>query len=229
MITGVQRRRHLVTSQMRSQSTPFSTKELSIETWPDFEKLFLKRGFVGDGWWCWCTHHHVSSYSLPKYAQPRTREERFENNRRMKRELVEDSCAHGVIVYDREDPIGWCQYGLADELPRTDNSRNYRDVSQPRNKNGLWRITCFVVDEGYRGKGVATIGLEAALDSIGRRGGGLVESYPVIETDQGSNYLYSGTVGMFRKKGFKIVGPFASGRTKTVVMRRRIRSNKGST
>lgn len=147
----------------------------------------------------------------------------------MKRGLVDGGCAHGVLVYAGEDPVGWCQYGPGNELPRTDNSRNYHGLSQPGNKERLWRITCFVVDENYRGKGVAGLGLEAALESIRKQGGGLIESYPVLETDQGSNYLYCGTVGMFRKKGFTIVGPFANGRTKTVVMRRRIRGSKGST
>lgn len=214
---------------MRSLSTSFSTKELSVKTWSDFEKLFLKRGFVGDGWWCWCTHHHVSSYSSPENAQPRTRDERFENNRRKKRELVKDGCAHGILVYAGKDPVGWCQYGLRDELPRNDYSRNYHGSSNPEDKVRMWRITCFVVDENYRGKGVASLALDAALESIKKQGGGLVEGYPVMETDQGSNYLYCGTVGMFRKERFSIVGPFANGRTRTVVMRRRIRAEKETT
>jgi ribosomal protein S18 acetylase RimI-like enzyme len=214
---------------MRLSSNPYSTKELSVETWPDFEKLFLKRGFVGDGWWCWCTHHHVSSYSSLENAQPRTREERFENNRRKKRDLVNDGCAHGILVYAGDNPVGWCQYGLRDELPRTDNSRNYRQFSQAGTPERLWRITCFVVDANYRGKRVASLALKAALESIRRQGGGTVESYPVIETDQGSNYLYCGTVGMFRKERFKIIGPFANGRTRTVVMQRRIRGVKETT
>jgi len=207
---------------MRSKTT-FSTKELSVETWPDFERLFLKRGFVGDGWWCWCTHHHVRSYSTAENAQPSTRDERYENNRKKKRMMVDDGCSHGILVYAGEDPIGWCQFGLSEELPRTDSSRKYRRLSSLVSQYKLWRITCFVVDEHHRGKGVAGLALKAALEAIRKRGGGTVESYPVVETDQGSNYLYSGTVGMFKRAGFKIMGPYASGRTKTVVMRRSIR------
>ncbi len=86
----------------------------------------------------------------------------------------------------------------------------------------MWRITCFVVDEKYRGKGVATIALKAALQAIRQKGGGLVESYPVSETDQGSNYIYCGTVSMFEKVGFKLISPFADGRTKTVIMRKSV-------
>src|SRR5207253_6206471 len=98
----------------------YSTKELSKRTWPDFEKLFLKQGVVGDGWWCWCTHHHVSSYSLPENQQPRTRAERAVRNHRQKAELVENGCAHGILVYAKGEPIGWCQYGPREELPRSE-------------------------------------------------------------------------------------------------------------
>lgn len=69
---------------------------------------------------------------------------------------------------------------------------------------------------------MASAALQAALEEIKSKGGGLVEAYPVSKTDQGSNYLYSGTVTMFEKAGFKIVAPLGEGRTTTVIMRRTI-------
>jgi ribosomal protein S18 acetylase RimI-like enzyme len=200
----------------------YSTKELSRQTWPDFERLFLKRGFVGDGWWCWCTFHHISSYSLPQNRQPPTRAERAVRNRRQKGELVEKGCAHGILVYSKGEPIGWCQYGPREELPRLDHTQNYRRLALEDSKDPLWRITCFVVDKQDRHRGVASFALKAALEAIGKKGGGLVEAYPVSKTDQGSNYMYCGTVRMFEKAGFKTIAPLATGRTATVVMRRKI-------
>jgi GNAT superfamily N-acetyltransferase len=200
----------------------YSTKELSKWTWPDFEELFLKQGVVGDGWWCWCTHHHTSSYSLPQNQQPPTRAERAVRNRRQKEELVEIRCAHGIIVYSKGEPIGWCQYGPREELPRLDHTQNYRRLALEDGKDRLWRITCFVVDKQHRQRGVASFALKAALEAIRKKGGGIVEAYPVSETDQGSNYLYCGTVSMFEKAGFKTTAPLGSGRTATVVMRRKI-------
>jgi len=200
----------------------YSTKELSKRTWPDFEKLFLKQGVVGDGWWCWCMHHHVSSYSLPENQQPRTRAERAVRNHRQKAELVERGCAHGILVYAKGEPIGWCQYGLREELPRADNTEKYRRLALRDGTDKLWRITCFVVDKNYRERGVASAALKAALEAIRKKGGGLVEAYPVSKTDQGSNYMYCGTVGMFEKVGFKKIASLATGRTPTVVMRRTI-------
>ena len=64
--------------------------------------------------------------------------------------------------------------------------------------------------------------MKAALEAIRKKGGGLVEAYPVSKTDQGSNYIYCGTVSMFEKAGFKTIAPLATGRTATVAMRRMI-------
>jgi ribosomal protein S18 acetylase RimI-like enzyme len=91
----------------------------------------------------------------------------------------------------------------------------------PKEENEkLWRITCFVVDKNYRNRGVASTVLKAALESVRNNGGGLVEAIPVRKTDQGPGYMYTRTVSMFKKAGFKIVGSFGTGRMSTVVMRR---------
>ena len=90
------------------------------------------------------------------------------------------------------------------------------------NLEKFWRITCFVVDKNYRKSSVANTALEVALESIRNNGGGLVEAIPVSKTDQGPGYMYTGTVSMFEKAGFKIIVPFATGRTATVLMRRTI-------
>lgn len=204
------------------ETSQYSTRELSGEIWPDLERLFLKRGSVGDAWWCWCTHHHIASYSAPEHQQPRTRAERAERNHEKKRKLVQNNRAHGIIVYSDKEPVGWCQYGQREELPRTDHTNNYQKLKLGDPKDKLWRITCFVVDENYRRKGVANLALSAALEGIKKRGGGLVEAYPVSKTDQGSNYIYCGIESMFQKAKFHKVAPLATGRTSTVVMRRSV-------
>src|SRR2546430_10464703 len=199
----------------------YSTKELSRKTWPDFERLFLKQGAVGDGWWCWCMHHQ-GSCSLPGIEEPMTRADWAVRNRREKRKLVDSSCAHGILVYARGEPVGWCQYGPREELPRIDNTQNYRRLALEGGTERLWRITCLVVDKQHRRCGVASVALKAALEAIRKKGGWLAQAYPVSKTDQGSNYMYCATVKMFEKVGFKTIAPLSTGRTATVVMRRPI-------
>ena len=203
---------------MPSQTAGLRTKELSKRTWPDFEKLFSR----GNGWdHCWCMHFHRPS-SLPKSEWLPSRAERGRRNRRQKAALVENGRAHGILVYADGEPVGWCQYGLQDELPRSDNSRKYAGTA-PNAGQKLWRITCFVVDKRFRRRGVASAALQAALEAIRQKGGGLVEAFPITRWQSRTfgNESTHGTASMFRKAGFKIVAPFGTTRFSThVVMRK---------
>jgi len=150
---------------------------------------------------------------------------------REKRHLVEKGRAHGILVYANREPIGWCQYGFSEDLPRIDKSRNYQALAASGTSVRLWRITCFVVDRKHRKRGVATAALRAALESIRKKGGGLVEAYPLIDWEDlrrselrrrghapsFGNMSTHGTVSMFEKHGFEIVAPF--GGTNVLVRR----------
>ena len=200
-----------------SAAMKLSTKELSGATWPDFLKLFSQ----GNGWdHCFCVHCHRPR-PLPKEQWLPTRTLRAARNRQEQKKLIDKRCSHGILVYANGEPVGWCQYGPREELTRIDNMRTYR-VPVPEIKPGkLWRITCFVVDRKYRRRGIAGVALAAALESIKRQGGGIVEAYPVANWEDKSfgNMSTHGTVSMFKKAGFKRVAPFGN---TNVVMRKKI-------
>ena len=200
---------------MTTAALRYSTKELTKNTLPDFERLFKKHPAPG-AFMCWCMYHQRAR-PLSASKQPLSRVKRAARNRQQKRELVENGCSHGILVYSKEEPVGWCQYGSKEELPRIDNDRSYRKLDPEGDIRRLWRITCFVVDKKYRKRGVAGAALIAALEAIGNKGGGLVEAYPIIRWGAYREYL--GTVSMFKKEGFKIVAPFGKS---NVVMRRNI-------
>ena len=206
---------------MTSQVFTYTTKELSKTTWPDFERLFSQ----GNGFdFCWCMHFQRARLQSAG-ARLRTRVERAARNRRDKRELVEREGAHGILVYADGEPVGWCQYGPCDELPRIDHSRKYQQVAPKVTRENLWRITCFAVLKKYRRRGVASAALKAALEAIRKKGGGLVEAYPIRlwETRAFGNESTHGTASMFEKEGFKPVAPFGPTRFSThVLMRRRV-------
>jgi GNAT superfamily N-acetyltransferase len=201
----------LVTSQVST----FQTRELSTDTWSDFERLFSQ----GGGWdHCQCMHFH-RPHALPKAKHLPTRAERCVRNREEKKALVDRGRAHGILVYVAGEPVGWCQYGPREELPRIDSSRKYQSIVVDDGETPLWRITCFVVHKGNRRRGVATAALAAALEAIKTRGGGLVEAFPLATLTRGSfgNMSTHGTVSMFRKHGFEVVAPFGG---TNVLMRR---------
>lgn len=200
---------------MGPSASECTTKELTKDTLPDFERLFEKHPAPG-AFSCWCMYHHRAR-PLGVSKQRDSRVIRAARNREQKRELVENGTSHGILVFLQGQPVGWCQYGSKEELPRLDNNRSYRGLAPEGDMTRLWRITCFVVDPKYRKRGVASAALKAALEAIGNKGGGLVEAYPIVRWGAYREYL--GTVSMFQREGFKIVAPFGKN---NVVMQRKV-------
>jgi len=192
----------------------FTIRELSSRTFSDFEKIAAKQGG------CWCMYYQRAKPIRLKSSDPEWKK----INRKDKRALVEKGQSHAVLVYDNETPVGWCQYGAKEELPRVDAGRGYRKVERPAGAEKLWRITCFFVDRDYRGKGVAKLALNAALESIKKQGGGIVEAYPVVSKKMAAvaEWRWFGTPGMFKKEGFKTIAPLG---TSGVLMRKTISPN----
>ncbi len=199
---------------MTTKVASYSTKELSTETLPDFEKFFETHPAPG-AYGCWCMYNHRTG-PLTERERQASRVQSAARNRQEKRKLVEKGCSHGILVYAQGEPVGWCQYGSKEELSRIDNNPKYRQVAL-EGDDSLWRITCFVVDKKHRRRGVASIALRAALEAIKKRGGGLVEAYPI--TRWGAYADYRGTVTMFQREGFERIAPFGKD---NVVMRRRV-------
>jgi GNAT superfamily N-acetyltransferase len=166
-------------------------KPLDESTWPDFARLVEKHNGVWGG--CWCMSFHEEGVGPGKSVG---------QNRSEKEGRVREGRAHAVLVYDGSTAVGWCQFGPTDELPRIKLKRDYQ--------NGLtklpdWRITCFFVDRDYRGKGIASIALEGALNEIARLGGGTVESYPedLEGRSTSGSFLYNGTLSIFERQRFQ--------------------------
>jgi GNAT superfamily N-acetyltransferase len=190
--------------------TAYTVRELSADTYPDFEKLALKQGG------CWCMH-----YQREKPVRGVRGEEWKKINRRDKKALVKKGKSHAILVYLGAIPVGWCQYGLREELPRIDAGRGYKKLNPQYEDRKLWRVTCFFVDRAYRGRGVSKFALKAALESIKKQGGGIVESYPVVSKKMAAvpEWRWFGTPGMFEREGFKQDGPLG---TTWVLMRKTV-------
>jgi len=209
--------------QNRAGTMVFSTRELSPQTYSDFERLAAKQGE------CWCMYYQRAkpigrTFEKAAWAKMDKRDRReimVRMNKRDKKRLVQEGRSHAILVYEGRVPVGWCQYGTQDELPRIDAGRNYSKVGPPIGPERIWRITCFFVDRRYRKKGAAKAGLKAALSSIKERGGGVVEAYPVVSKKMAAvpEWLWFGTPSMFEREGFRVVAPLG---TSLVLMRKEI-------
>jgi GNAT superfamily N-acetyltransferase len=202
--------RHDRSPASRSMGPLLEAREFTPSTWKDFEELFRKYDGVQAG--CWCMFSHREGPDGPIQSL-----DRQEANQRDHRALLLRGHAHGILVFREGRAIGWCQFGRREDLPRVERGRKYKSIAGELGPPPNWRITCFFVDRPFRRSGVARVALHAALESIRRRGGGIVEAYPATHGKAVATWF--GTVGMFEREGFAMVRPFGQSH---VLVRREI-------
>lgn len=174
---------------MATRSAPkITTKELSRRRFGDFSDFFHRvHG-------CACTLYFFGRHLTPVAGSAKERalllgapdrsKGHFPHRDLMKqrelaavKELLDQGKAHGILAYADGDPVGWCHFGRADELPvARDETVLARLLA--RDPTSEWRITCLTTRIDHRRRGVATAALAAAIRSIKRRGGGWVEATP---------------------------------------------------
>lgn len=162
---------------------------LTPERWDDFEKLFGSRGACAG---CWCMWWRI----------PRSRfvEQQGERNRAAMKKMVGAGEIPGLLAYCGGEPIGWCAVGPRETYPVLERSR----ILKRMDDRPVWSVVCFFVAKAFRGKGVTVALLQAAVNQVRRRGGKIVEGYPV-EPRKGKipdAFAYTGLVSAFQKTGF---------------------------
>jgi len=122
-------------------------------------------------------------------------------NRAAFRDLVESGRVHGVLAFADGTPVGWCNTEPRADYVRLAHSRVLRrEGAGP----GTWSIGCFYVKAGWRGRGVATRLLAAAVDLAFARGAREVEGYPkpVGPGPAPAAFVWTGTPSLYRTCGF---------------------------
>ncbi len=139
----------------------YHSKPLTKDTWKDFEDLFQKHQGVRGG--CWCTYHQLPSSEYDRLS----REDRKDYHRKR----VEEGFATGLILYEDETPIGWCQFGRGDIFEQLNRNRAYQKLDKDNQATADWRITCIFVDKDHRRKGLSSIILSKTTEMIRDCGG----------------------------------------------------------
>jgi len=125
----------------------------------------------------------------------------YSENKRAKHDLVKQGKAHGIIAYCGGEPVGWCQFGPREELPRTDKKRNYVPTA-----DDLWRVTCLFIAPRHRKSGLASFAVKEAVRAMEKLKVKVVEAYP-LAGERSARDLWMGTPHLFEGVGFKRVGP----------------------
>jgi len=174
----------------------FTFKEVSVDLWPDLERLFGENGACGG---CWC-----QVWRIPRGGKLWD-ETKGAKAKKMMKALFKSGDITGLLAYDGEKPAGWCSYGPRTVFPRVETAKAYRrdDVA------GVWSINCFFIDKNYRRIGLSKLMLEAALKFLRKRKVKIVEGYPVPLTKDGKQlppaFTYQGPLKIFEEAGFEIV------------------------
>lgn len=152
----------------------------------DLVTLFESRGGPKN---CWCM---VWRAMPAKSKKPDSASRKTALTRRVKQGVPV-----GILGYLHDKPIAWCSIA-----PRP----TYRELGGPAeavNEN-IWSLVCFFVTRAYRGQGLTTRLLQAAIDHARRKGATVIEAYPVDPNSP--SYRFMGFVGAFKKAGFVEVG-----------------------
>lgn len=168
----------------------YTTRELSAETFPDFAQFF------GQVHGCACTLYFFGRHLSPVggtadqravslgSAPDRGRKHFPQADVMRARELaavkvlVDRGQANGILVCAGDEPVGWCHFGRADELPAP-SEESVAGTTYARDPSTDWLITCFTTRMDHRRRGLATTALNAAVAAIKTRGGGWIEGVPM--------------------------------------------------
>ena len=178
--------------KQHKKRSPWEFHPLTPERWSDFEELFGKHGAAGG---CWCMWWRLTHKEFAA--------QKGEGNRRAMKAIVDSGRVHGILGYHQRRPVGWCSVAPREDFPRLERSR----ILKPVDRQPVWSVVCFFIAKDYRRRGVGKRLLRTAVDYVSRRGGSILEGYPV-EPRRGATpdlFAYHGLASMFRSVGFKEV------------------------
>jgi GNAT superfamily N-acetyltransferase len=175
-------------------SLKLAFREVDHSNWDDFEQLFAARGGPKS---CWCMVWRATTAEA-KTTDGKSRKAAIHSR-------VRDGVPIGLLGYLAAEPVAWCSIA-----PRT----TYRPLGGPDDfgdaSNAVWSLACFFIRRDLRGQGVGDQMLAAAVAHARRKGGKVLEAYPV-DPDSPS-YRFMGFIGLFERAGFKAISRAGSRR-----------------
>jgi GNAT superfamily N-acetyltransferase len=163
-------------------------RPLTPDRWPALEDLFGELGACNG---CWCMYWRIGAAYRKR---PRA------ENKNAFRDVVECGPPPGLLAFDGDLAVGWCQLTPRDGLPWLDRAWRLKRVDDLL----VWSLSCFFVRKGYRRRGVTTALIEAAVDAARRARVPALEAYP-LDADLTTSSSWTGYASTFARAGFKTV------------------------
>jgi GNAT superfamily N-acetyltransferase len=163
-------------------------RPLTPDQWPALEDLFGEHGAVNG---CWCMYWRIGSA-----YRKRPRDE----NKAAFRELVRSGPPPGLLAFDGDIAVGWCQLTPRDALPWLDSTWRLKRIDDVP----VWSLSCLYVRKGHRKQGITSALIAAAVDAAKRAGAPALEAYP-LDASLTSSASGTGYASTFERAGFKVV------------------------
>lgn len=163
-------------------------REVTADTWPDFEKLFESRGGPKN---CWCMVWRTGGPGSPSAGSA--------SRKAAMNQRIHAGVPVGILGYAGETPVAWCSIAPRDTY-RITMAEMQSDDAEER----VWSVVCFFVARSARGQRAFNGLLEAAEALARTHGATVVEGYPVDEDSP--SYRFGGFVGSFERAGFERIG-----------------------
>ena len=116
--------------------------------------------------------------------------------------LRESLCARGewdgLLAFDGDRAVGWCQVGRRDRL---DKLVAQLELSPDPS---VWCVSCFLVAPSHRGRGVAGELLAAAAERARAAGAERLEGYPREGGGLDEGEVWTGPASLFAAAGFEL-------------------------
>ena len=163
-------------------------RPLTPELWPALQDLFDTKGPCHR---CWFMYWRIGAAYLKRPGG---------KNKAALRQIVSDGPPPGLIAFDGDRAVGWCQLTPRDNLPWLDRTWRLKRVDDLP----VWSLSCFYIRIGYRKKNVTSALIVAALKTAKRAKAPALEAYP-LDADKTPTTSSTGYVTTFARAGFKTV------------------------
>jgi GNAT superfamily N-acetyltransferase len=163
-------------------------RPLTPDQWAALENLFGENGACNG---CWCMYWRIGSAYR---RRPR------EQNKAAFREVVQRGPPPGLLAFDRDVAVGWCQLTPRAALPWLDRPWRLRRVDDLP----VWSLSCLYVRKGHRRQGVTTALIAAALQAAKRANAPALEAYP-FDADVSPSASGTGYASTFARAEFRTV------------------------
>jgi GNAT superfamily N-acetyltransferase len=126
------------------------------------------------------------------------------------RELVDRGDRPGLLAYRDGVPVGWVAVAPRPAYPVLERSRLYGPIDGDED---VFAITCFYVDPAFRGEGVASALLDAAIEFARRQGAKAVDAFPKVELADHAvrsaraeeSFSFMGRPSSFARRDFEVL------------------------